>query len=296
MNITCDVIKDLLPLYVEDISSNDTRKLVEEHIASCEICKKELVKLQTPKDFSLDAPSLPLKKLQTTLLKKKYLTILFSVSITLLVLVITMGYLTTPEYIPYSEQPITITKTNSDFVSVHLEIPDTKYDISKYRSEDSSGYIYSISVWSSIWNRSRSNRGQSDFILNPNGEPVSSVYFCSNDGNENILIYGNDQNPNGGIITLPRLVLSYYFFIAVLMASILGGILFLFRQNQKVKATMFKLFALPISYILGHVCMKGFSFLSFSIAHDFYSILLAMIPIYCIILIGEKLLIRRKLN
>lgn len=294
MNITCDVIKDLLPLYVEDISSDDTRKLVEEHIASCETCKKELVKLQTPKDFSLDAPSLPLKKLQTTLLKKKYLTILFSVSITLLVLVITMGYLTTPEYIPYSEQPITITKTNSDFVSVHLEIPDTRYDISKYRSEDSSGYIYSISVWSSIWNRSRSNRGQSDFILNPNGEPVSSVYFCSNDGNEDILIYGNDQNPNGGIITLPRLVLSYYFFIAVLMASILGGILFLLRQNQKVRPIVFKFFALPISYILASICMKGFSFTSYSILHDFYSILLAMIPIYCIILIGEKLLIHRK--
>ena len=39
--ITCDIIKDILPLYVDDVVSMDTRTMVEEHLAECENCKKE---------------------------------------------------------------------------------------------------------------------------------------------------------------------------------------------------------------------------------------------------------------
>ena len=32
MKISCDVIRDLLPLYVEDMLSNDSKNIVDEHI------------------------------------------------------------------------------------------------------------------------------------------------------------------------------------------------------------------------------------------------------------------------
>lgn len=294
MKLTCDIIKDLLPLYVENISSDDTRLLVEEHIASCDSCKKELNKLYSPKEFTHDMNVLPLKKIQTTLRKKKCLTVLFSVALTLLVIIIVMGYLTAPEYIPYSKNIVTITETNNTSVIAHFENPGARYLIDKYNTDDHSGYIYNITIWNSTWNRNMYKNAPRDFILNPNGETVSSVYYCSNDGNKDILIYGKDQNPTGGQITLPRLVLSYYFTIAVVGAVILGFILFLFRKKQNVKVIIFKLFALPISYLLGHICIKGFSGTSYSVIHDLYAILLAMIPIYCAILIGDKLLINRK--
>ena len=38
--ISCEVIKDLLPLYVDDVLSEDSRKLVESHISDCADCKK----------------------------------------------------------------------------------------------------------------------------------------------------------------------------------------------------------------------------------------------------------------
>ncbi len=44
MNITCDVIRDLLPLYHDDICSADSRTLIETHLDTCEDCKKELEK------------------------------------------------------------------------------------------------------------------------------------------------------------------------------------------------------------------------------------------------------------
>ncbi len=46
MTLNCDVIRDLLPLYADDICSRESRKIVEEHIKSCEKCQKELKSLQ----------------------------------------------------------------------------------------------------------------------------------------------------------------------------------------------------------------------------------------------------------
>ncbi len=46
MNITCNVIQDLLPLYYDDVCSEDSRRLVETHIKSCDSCKAELEKMQ----------------------------------------------------------------------------------------------------------------------------------------------------------------------------------------------------------------------------------------------------------
>jgi hypothetical protein len=42
MRITCEIIKDLLPLYHDNVCSEDSRKLVEDHLLTCEKCRDEL--------------------------------------------------------------------------------------------------------------------------------------------------------------------------------------------------------------------------------------------------------------
>ncbi len=42
MRITCEIIKDLLPLYHDNVCSEDSRKLIEEHLSTCEKCRDEL--------------------------------------------------------------------------------------------------------------------------------------------------------------------------------------------------------------------------------------------------------------
>ena len=37
MKITCNIIEDLLPLYVDDMVSEDSRQLVEEHLKESEV-------------------------------------------------------------------------------------------------------------------------------------------------------------------------------------------------------------------------------------------------------------------
>ncbi|MBO5089126.1 MAG: zf-HC2 domain-containing protein, partial [Lachnospiraceae bacterium] len=41
MKNTCNVVRDLMPLYVDDMLSEESKQLVEEHIEQCEACKEE---------------------------------------------------------------------------------------------------------------------------------------------------------------------------------------------------------------------------------------------------------------
>ena len=40
--ISCDVIKDLLPLYKDDVCSEKSKDLIEEHLPECEDCREYL--------------------------------------------------------------------------------------------------------------------------------------------------------------------------------------------------------------------------------------------------------------
>lgn len=48
MKISCDVIRDLLPLYAEDMVSADSKKIVEDHLRGCPSCVKALNELREP--------------------------------------------------------------------------------------------------------------------------------------------------------------------------------------------------------------------------------------------------------
>jgi hypothetical protein len=52
MKITCDVIKDLLPLYVDEVLSKDSNALVEEHLATCSDCTKYYENLKEDNDIA----------------------------------------------------------------------------------------------------------------------------------------------------------------------------------------------------------------------------------------------------
>ena len=49
--LSCEIIQDLLPLYVDEVCSKDTRKAVDMHLAVCEACQKSEEQLRRI-DFS----------------------------------------------------------------------------------------------------------------------------------------------------------------------------------------------------------------------------------------------------
>ena len=52
MKIECSVVRDLLPLCVEDMVSKETSQLVNDHLKECPECRAEFESLKTGGDLS----------------------------------------------------------------------------------------------------------------------------------------------------------------------------------------------------------------------------------------------------
>lgn len=65
--INCNVIRDILPLYLDKVVSDDTKAIVEEHLASCPECTAEAERLEK----SIDVPaSEKVRFAEVTVIKK----------------------------------------------------------------------------------------------------------------------------------------------------------------------------------------------------------------------------------
>ena len=68
MNINCDVIGDLLPLYAEDLVSQASKDMVEDHLMVCESCTdklahmREIVPVPAEEKLEMQNEAKPLKK------------------------------------------------------------------------------------------------------------------------------------------------------------------------------------------------------------------------------------------
>ncbi|MBT2686302.1 zf-HC2 domain-containing protein [Bacillus sp. ISL-37] len=289
MKISCNMIRDILPLYVEDMASQDTRDLVEEHIASCENCKKRLEEMRTFEEPPVDTDIAPLRNIQNTLRKKKLQTIILSVMVTLVFAVVTIAYLTTPAYISYNENAVSVIEKDDGTVLLNFSEEVSGYNVNQYPAADNSGYVYDITTWETIWQQKINKNNLENTVLNPNGETVASIYYYNTDGIENTLIYG-DPITDGSVMTLPRLLLSYYVLFAIGFLLICGIGLVIFRKNEKIRNGQEKTILLPISYLFAHLLIKGLHSATYLAGRDLYVILLVTIPLYFALLAGRNIL------
>ena len=49
MNVTCDVIADLLPLYFDGVASEDTKRVISAHLKRCRTCRDSLRAMKAKK-------------------------------------------------------------------------------------------------------------------------------------------------------------------------------------------------------------------------------------------------------
>lgn len=97
--VSCEVIKDLLPLYVDSVCSDESKILVSEHLDECEECSEEYRRLMS-KPVKVSADNCDerdsLTKVGKKLKKSRKKALLKGVAITLAVLII-IGALLVPD-------------------------------------------------------------------------------------------------------------------------------------------------------------------------------------------------------
>lgn len=294
MNYSCNVIRDLLPLYVENMVSEETQLLVEEHLAGCSDCQKQLAAMQAPKQLPADTITAPLRKLKGRLFWKRIEVIVLTAALILALAITGVAYLTAPEYLPYSDELLSFHECEDGTTFITFGEKVAGYDLSSYSTQDGSGYVCHITAWSNLWSSFIAKSNTQSAVLKPQDNQTVTVYYYCDAAESDTLIFGKDLHAGGGIATLPRLVLAYYFLIAAALAAILAMLRFVFRQHDKIRNIVEKALLLPMSYLVGHLCIKGFKTSSYSAQRDFFAILLVMIPIYCVFLLAINLLRKYK--
>ena len=85
MKITCNIINDLLPLYADNVLSDDSRCLVDEHIGKCESCRSTAEKMSGNITIPENTSSKDIKLLKKHISRKRITAVCVSSLITLLV-------------------------------------------------------------------------------------------------------------------------------------------------------------------------------------------------------------------
>ena len=96
MDISCDIIRDLLPLYVEDMASTDSRALVYEHLQQCEDCANVLNGMKKKTSVHLDTAAESLNKVKKIIRRRRLISVMAAVLTLLTLASFTITYLFAP--------------------------------------------------------------------------------------------------------------------------------------------------------------------------------------------------------
>ena len=303
MKNECSIVCDLLPLYAEDMVSEDTAEFVKEHLGNCPTCRAELEKLRKPvqpvaAQHVPDIDAEPLKRLKKALLMEKVQAILCTAAVLLALMLSGLSFLTAPEYFAYSPELVTVTEGANGEATISFSSEITNYKLQRIADPADKQTVYHLEVWTCAWDRMFSKPGAQDVTVKPENGHELLIYFTQfinqSSSNSAVCIYGEIEPDSGGWMALPGLSMGYWLAINIVLLVILGVIWLNLRKKEKPRRLVERLILIPIAYMLGHLCVLGFHTLSYSEWRDAQMILAIGILFYCAMLLALSIFYSRK--
>lgn len=300
MRNECNIIRDILPLYLENMVSDDTTEFVKEHLENCNECRNEYEGMKEPKVIQPNVDTAPLVKLKRKIWGKRIQTVIFTAILAIAIVVSAFAVLSAPVYFPYSDNLCSVTENADQSITITFDEKVTGYSCDVYLTPDSENeaadreQYYSVEAWTSLWDEWFSDRGIQSVTIQADENLPFTVYYVSNNHEEDVCIYGRPLTENGGVITLPRLALGYYLILAVLCFGVLFIVWFIVRRKLKIKEWIERIMLYPVSYIIGHFIVSGVDSTSYSMQRDFLLIIFISILLYCGLLLARSIYGLRK--
>lgn len=300
MRKECNIIRDILPLYAENMVSSDTADFIEEHLKGCEVCRKEYEKAKEPQPTQEISNAAPLLKLSRKLKVKRIQTIALTAIFVMALFVSAFAVLDAPIYFPYSEELVTPEQLGDKGMLITFDeaVTDFNYTVSE---DPDSGYLYycHIEAWTSLWDKwfSKEKGSLTAMVATKQTKPIIAIYV-PNDGTENVCIAKYDPNSENQIdrnvkcentTTLPRLSLGYYLMLAAVALAVLGIVWFLTRKKAKLRIWVERIGLYPAAYIISHCIVSGINWTSYSLPRDFSLIVFISILLYSGLLLSHNI-------
>ncbi|MBQ3701881.1 MAG: zf-HC2 domain-containing protein [Oscillospiraceae bacterium] len=297
MKSDCNIIKDLLPLYVEGMLTKESIALVEAHLKECQSCATELSSLkngvlvnETRKQGEsayLDQAA-PLRILKKTLLMKKLQTILLTAFLVAAFFTAAYAALDAPRFVPYSQELLTLSEMPDNFViSFGDGVTDCRctpiYDVDMKRT------VFQVEAWNSLWDQYFGHANHRTITVPRSGESPFAIYYIQNNGSEDVCIYSTDPLCVGAE-ACASLTPGYYLIVAVGSIVISVVLWFVFRKQDAHRQWVERALLIPISYLIGHIAVLHFRTTTYAIQHDFPLIIIIALLVYFALLLGHGLI------
>ncbi len=206
--VSCEIIKDLLPLYYDEVCSSESKKMVAEHLAGCNSCKSELDIIRT--DIKIPKETVEKNRSDGNVIKgiadfwkrsKVKAFIKGLIGATLLFMVIFLGYIGLFRWniisVPTDVVEITdVSKLADGRIAYHVKLTDG-YDLNECRYNiDKDGNFYITPLRPIVKTKAQALYGLAngyDFFdvegqeRNRNGAEINTLYYGT--PKDNILIW-----------------------------------------------------------------------------------------------------------
>lgn len=177
----CEIVKDLLPLYVDNVLSESSREFVEEHIVDCKDCKNKYLKMTKEINIPEDRESNIIKKVGKRIKYKKMIFAIISVFLTIVILI--GGYKFSNSYewiIPYSPNEMKVVKGDNGISFTYSGDSDNfEIRMDEIEEKEVGTLIISINYKDTLFNKyintNTENRNVQYEIYNLNGVDSNSV-------------------------------------------------------------------------------------------------------------------------
>ena len=168
--INCDVIRDLLPLYVDGVLSPDSRKLVDEHLADCSRCRdyhEKLLHTKTNMQQGTSDDGAVIRKIRKKIkAKRRRAVCLTAVLAALIVGALWYVIAWNQRYVPFDSNAFTV---NND----HIVVQRYYRYVGCLSPEEGTHFFYLTTTVYDNWQRQRYDnwRQRQDIVAEP--EPLS---------------------------------------------------------------------------------------------------------------------------
>lgn len=292
-SIGCAVTKDLLPLFAEGLLSQESEALLSSHLNTCPACQEALGKI---KDGLALPPgeSLPLQRLSKLLTRSRLRAALLAALLVAVLALSAFSFASGELYLPYQPGLVSF-KTEAGELLITINSQE-RYNISLSSMVNPDqpkvhAYTLSLSKQRLVLNQASLSdktplKGEmaaeldyQTLRLDIQDGKVPSIYY-EQPGTTAVLIYGSGFGQDSGFVSLPRLALVYYVYLALGLFILLLVLTLFFYKKPRAKRILTLALGLPLSYLLGHLLIMGFATATFSMLQYLGFILLSTLLLY----------------
>lgn len=263
----CQIIKDLLPLYKEELLSEESKTFVENHLKTCPECEnllKDQIQIENKETKPLDFVEKRIKK------ESRYFT-LAVLALIGSILIFIISYLNTPRHFEHEKDLYKVYKSKDIYT---VEFSDKVSGIDYIDTEDAIYLDAYTTKYDEIFNKERPRKS-----LTFHKDKLKTVLYQNHESMPNMVIGSGEVRQT----LLPRLFLGFYARLSIIGFVGLGLLIFLIEKIRKKSISLTiktLLIGGPLALFLAIIGLKGLNTSTYYPVTDFKYIAFLALGIY----------------